>query len=487
MCPRSPDAKSKRNPRRRTAQRAGRVDAPTQARLLAVRILERVERTGAFADLALHSALAQTDLSARDRALVTDLVYGTLRWRGRLDFVLAKVLHQSLDTLEPLVATTLRLGAYQILFCDRIPDTAAVDQSVRCVRAAGLERATGLVNAVLRKLISLQDRIEFPDFATDPVAHLTHALSVPPWIAQRWIEIFGAEEARALAAASNEVPPLTIRVNPQRTTRDTLLADLRTRFEGAWNAKKCRYAPLGIVLEHQGGPGRDPAFLEGRFSIQDEASQLVVTLLDPQPGDRVLDTCAAPGTKTAAIAEQIGETGRVLALDRHPRRLELVARDARRLGLHNIETVARDATTPLDDLCREQAWRPGFDRVLVDAPCSGLGTLRRNPDARWRIQPGDPVELAKIQAAILRRAAECLKPGGVLVYSTCTVLPEENDAVVGAFLDENREFQISPRNELPAAVQELIDERGWMRCLPQRHETPGMDGFCAVRLQRSPQ
>ncbi len=476
-----PTTKSKRRAHGRTAPRSNRVDAPTQARLLAVRILERVERAGAYADLTLHSALAQTDLSARDRALVTDLVYGTLRWRGRLDFALAQALHPALDTLEPLVATTLRLGAYQILFCDRIPDTAAVDQSVRCMRAAGIERATGLVNAVLRKLIAKREQITFPDFAADPVAHLTHALSLPPWIAVRWIEIFGADEALALAHASNGVPPLTIRTNPQRTTCDALLADLRTRYEGAENAKKCHYAHLGIVLDHAGALGHDPAFLDGRFSIQDEASQLVVTMLDPQPGETVLDTCAAPGTKTAAISELIGETGHVLALDRHARRLELVTRNARRLDLHNIETVVRDATLALGDLCQEPPWQPAFDRVLVDAPCSGLGTLRRNPDARWRIQADDSAKLAKVQAAILRQAAECLKPGGVLVYSTCTVLPEENDAVVGAFLDEHHEFRICPREELPTALHDLVDDAGWLRCLPHRH---GMDGFCAVRLQR---
>lgn len=479
MSPPPHTRKSKRKPQSRTAIRSGRTDAPTQARLLAMRILERVERTGAFADLALNHALARVNLSARDRALVTDLVYGTLRWRGRLDFMLTQALHQPLDVLEPLVVIALRFGAYQILFCDRIPATAAVDQSVRCVRAAGLERATGLVNAVLRKLIALQDQIEFPDFARDPVAHLTHALSLPHWLAARWIEIFGVDEALALAQASNAVPPLTIRANPRRTTRAALLNDLRTRITDGDNIKECRHAPLGIALGHSGSPGRDPAFLEGRFSIQDEASQLVVVLLDPQPGDVVLDTCAAPGTKTTAIAEQIGETGHVLALDRHPRRLELVARDARRLGLHNIETLVRDATTSLEDLCREHR----FARILVDAPCSGLGTLRRNPDARWRIRADDPAKLAKVQAAILRRAAECLKPGGVLVYSTCTVLPEENDSVVGAFLEENHEFRICARAELPAALHELVDDAGWLRCLPHHH---GMDGFTAVRLQRSP-
>ena len=209
--------------------------------------------------------------------------------------------------------------------------------------------------------------------------------------------------------------------------------------------------------------------------MQDEASQLVVELLAPRPGERVLDACAAPGTKATAIAERVGPGGEVVALDRSPSRLRLVGRDARRLGLANVTTHRLDASQPLPDLGGP------FDRVLVDAPCSGLGTLRRNPDARWRLRPEDVPRLAETQLAILRRAASALRPGGALVYSTCTLLPEENERVVAAFLEGAREFRPARRAAIPAAVRAVLGEDGWMRTFPHRHDT---DGFFAARLER---
>jgi len=448
--------------------------APTLTRLLALRVLERVQRAGAYADVLLHAQLSRSELSAPDRAFATELVYGTLRWRGRIDFCLQRVLDRDLDKLEPLVATALRLGAYQLLFSERVPVTAAVDESVRCVRAAGVERATGLVNAVLRRLAAEHDALPLPSLADDPLAHLIHALSIPEWIAARWLELFGPEEAAALARASNEAPPLCVRANVQRTSPAALLEELRERFP---EAQPCRIARDGIVLGRRGNPALDPAFLSGRFTVQDEASQLVVALLDPQPGERVLDVCAAPGGKSTGIAERVGAEGCVLAIDRHVRRLDLIRRSARRLGLPAVRTLDRDVTRPLQDL----PVAAGFDRVLVDAPCSGLGTLRRNADARWRVGPGDPARLAKIQRAILRNAAAALRPGGVLVYSTCTLLPEENEAVVDAFLRESKEFRPAEPASLPAGLAPVLDAQGRLRCLPHRHDT---DGFFAARLER---
>jgi 16S rRNA (cytosine967-C5)-methyltransferase len=441
-----------------------------------LRVLERVERAGAWADVLLNAQLGRSALSAADRAFATDLVNGTLRWRGRLDFLLSQLLDRELEKLEPLVANALRLGAYQVVLCERVPDTAAVDQTVRCVRAAGAERATGFVNAVLRRLAAEHARIALPSLERDPLGHLCHALSLPAWLASRWLERFGAAEAAALASASNRVPPLTVRANPTRTTPAQLLAELCERWP---EAASCRFAPAGIVLGRRGNPALDPAFLGGRFTVQDEAAQLVVALLDPQPGERVLDACAAPGGKATAIAELLAGGGEVLALDRHARRLDLVRRQARRLGLANLRCLERDAARPFPDVAGER----GFDRVLVDAPCSGLGTLRRNPDARWRVRPEDPARLAQVQLAILRNAAALLRPGGVLVYSTCTLLPEENEDVVKAFLASQPEFAAAPPGALPARLHPLLDEQGWLRCLPHRHDT---DGFFAARLARRP-
>jgi 16S rRNA (cytosine967-C5)-methyltransferase len=437
-------------------------------------VLERVQRSSAYADVLLNAHLGRSTLAAADRAFVTDLVNGTLRWRGRLDFLLTQLLDRDLEKLEPLVANALRLGAYQIVFNERVPDSAAVDQTVRCVRAAGGERATGLVNAVLRRLASEQARIELPTLEGDPLGHLIHALSLPAWLAARWLEELGAERAAALARASNQVPPLVVRVNRLRTDVDALLAEVRDRFP---NAARCRYAAFGVVLGRRGNPAIDPGFLAGRFTVQDEASQLVVALLDPRPGERVLDACAAPGGKATAIAERLCDRGEVLALDRHARRLALVDRHARRLGLACIRTRERDAARPF----LEPAEVGAFDRVLVDAPCSGLGALRRNPDARWRVGASDPAQLADTQRAILRNAAAALRPGGVLVYSTCTLMREENEGVVESFLAEVPEFALAPPEQAPPEAAALVGPDGYLRCWPHVHDS---DGFFAARLVR---
>jgi 16S rRNA (cytosine967-C5)-methyltransferase len=452
---------------------ARRRGAPTQARLVAARVLERVERARAFADLALQAALGRATLGARDRAFATELVYGTLRWRGRLDFLLGQLLDRPLVALDPGVRTLLRLGAYQLLFCDSVPAAAAVDQTVRSARALGAERASGYVNAVLRRLAQQAHALPLPALDADPLAHLEHALGVPRWIAERWLAAYGPAEAALLAEASNAAPPLTARANRERITRDALLAELRPRFPAA---RACRFAPDGVVLGHGGQPGADPAFVAGLFTVQDEASQLVVELLDPARGERVLDACAAPGTKTSAIAERVGPEGVVVALDKSERRLALVGRAARRLGLENVTALARDASLSLADLPHAP-----FDRALVDAPCSGLGVLRRNPDARWRVGPEDPALLAATQAALLAAAAAVLRPGGTLVYSTCTLLHEENEAVVGDFLSREPGFRRLDAAGLPAALAKLLDAEGALRTLPHRH---GSDGFFAVRLER---
>jgi 16S rRNA (cytosine967-C5)-methyltransferase len=469
------------NPQPQGAPRAGGA-CGVDARAIALRVLERVSEAGAYADLALRGELARTALAPRERALATELAYGTLRWRGHLDFLLAAVLRRPLAELEPRVRELLRLGAYQLAFCDRIPDAVAVSESVRLAHAAGVGRAAGLANAALRRLARERATLLPPALAEDPVGHLVHALSVPPWVAARWVAALGAEEAAALAGALNQPAPRTVRANRRRGSRDALLRELRARFP---DAAPCRFAPDGVRLVGPGDPVRDPAFLEGRMTVQDEASQLVVELLDPQPGECVLDACAAPGAKATAIAERVGPAGRVVAVDRHERRLALVARDAARLGLAHISTVCADATRGLP----AAPAGGGYARILVDAPCSGLGAWRRNPDARWRATPDAPARLAAVQGAILRRAADRLAPGGTLVYSTCTLAPEENEAVIDALLAERPALRRAAPETLPAVLTRtrdaapdapLLDAQGALRTLPHRHDA---DGFFAVRLE----
>jgi 16S rRNA (cytosine967-C5)-methyltransferase len=320
-----------------------------------------------------------------------------------------------------------------------------------------------------------------PSIEDDPIAHVRDAGSMPEWLARRFVDAWGAPAAAAYAAACNAPPPLTVRVNRARHDRDALLESLRERHP---DAAPCAQAPHGIVLARKGDPRRDPGFVAGDFTVQDEASQLVIEMLGARSDDHVLDVCAAPGTKTTGIAEGLGPKGSVLALDRHAERLKLIARATRRLGLEGVRTIVRDATRSLDDLpapsSPEHAARDlPFDRVLVDAPCSGIGSLRRNPDARWRVQPTDPERLAQIQGRILDRAVGVLRPGGTLVYSTCTVLEEENEGVVDAFLERHPECRLADVDTLPDSVRPWVDARGLLHTRPDLHDA---DGFFAARI-----
>jgi 16S rRNA (cytosine967-C5)-methyltransferase len=444
-------------------------DPPGTARGIAWRILLRVERDRAYADLALHEALRASKLERRDRALATEITYGALRLRGRLDHALEQVVDQGLARTDLGVRNLLRLGAYQILCLDNIRHAAAVDETVKLARAAGLARASGFVNAVLRQLARRADAGELtpPSLQDDPLGHLESHGSLPHWLAERWLEAHGPEAAIALALALCEPPPRTVRVSPAADL------DAVTRRLGG---RACRFAARGVT-DIPVDPVRDRGFAAGEFSVQDEAAQLVVALLDPQPGETVVDCCAAPGGKAVQIAQAVGEKGEVVALELHQQRLALIRREARRLGLSNLRILQRDATRGFD-----LQGRLRFPRILVDAPCSGLGVLRRNPEVRWRIQPQDLTRCADTQLRILESVERYVEDDGVLVYSVCTLTPEETSGVTESFLQHHPEFRIGdPRPLLTEGARTLVQGDGTLRTLPHRD---GCDGFFAVRLVR---
>ncbi len=427
-----------------------------------------MERDRAFADLALHAALRKASLERRDRALATELAYGTLRLRGRVDYVLQHVLDRDLEKLDLPLRNLLRLGAYQILFCDSIRDAAAVSESVGLAKGSGLDRAHGLVNAVLRQIGRVAEEIRFPKLEEDPVHHLMHWGSLPRWIAERWLEVFGPAEAAQLAQASLSRPPRTVRVSEG--------ADLEVVTRHL-PGSPCRFAPRGIT-DLRVDPVQDAGFRRGEFSVQDEASQLVPLLLGAEPGETVVDCCAAPGGKAVHLAELVGASGEVIALDIHRNRLSLIGREAMRLGLGNLRLLERDCVRGFDLRGAQH-----FRRILVDAPCSGLGVLRRNPDARWRLRPDDLPTLAALQLALLRSAARYLDREGALVYSVCSIDPEETEAVVKRLLQAEPGLRRDdPRPYLPDRARGLIDEHDALRTLPHRD---GSDGFYAVRLVRT--
>ncbi len=425
----------------------------------------------AFAELALHAELRDSGLARRDRALATELAYGTLRLRGRLDAAIAQALDKPGRKLDTRLHNLLRLGAYQILFLRGDSHHAAVDETVKLAHAAGLGRAAGFVNAVLRALArrSASGGLRFPDPEDDPLAYLVEWTSIPEWLAARWLEEFGPDEAIALAEASSGAPPRTVRVRAE-VDREAVAKRLRGR--------PTRYAPHGVT-DLAIDPVRDPGFAAGEMTVQDEGSQLVPLLLGAEPGDTVVDCCAAPGSKSLQLAEIVGAHGEVIALDRRAARLSLIRSGAARMGLANVRVLERDVRQGFG--LQGQLW---FRRILVDAPCSGLGTLRRNPDQRWRLRPTDIARNASTALAILSSAARYVADGeGVLVYSVCTMTPEETTGVLARFLEDHSDFRVDdPRPWLPeTAAKELVTGDGALATLPHRH---GCDGFWAVRLVR---
>lgn len=446
---------------------------PANPRQTAFSILARIDKEHSFADILLDRELSHGELQGADRGLLTELVYGVLRRRGTLDHIIGQFSRQRVDRLERAVLTLLRLGLYQLFFLDRIPASAAVNETVKIAHGAA-PRAAGFINAVLRQADRQRAAIAYPDPRSDLRAYLAARYSHPAWIVADWIDQLGATEAEELCRVMSEAPPLTIRVNTLRISREALLE--RLAAEGA-TAVPTRYSPVGAQLSSPVPFATLPSFREGLFSAQDEASQLIALLLAPAAGDRLLDLCAAPGGKAACLAEQMGNQGSILACDLHPRRLEQVRLVAQRLGIDIISTRAMDAAHAGQSLSGEL-----FPRVLVDAPCSGLGVLRRNPEGKWWKTLQDVSELAALQKRILASAAECVAAGGLLVYATCSTTVAENEAVVEDFLSHHSDFVLENVIGLFPFSADLCTERGLFRSWPHRH---GMDGFCAARFRKS--
>lgn len=443
---------------------------PRSVRRIAVDILNRIDREGAYAEPLLDAVLCGSEITTPlDRGLLTELVYGSLRMRGRLDWIVGQLYRGDASALETAVRNILRTGLYQLLFADRIPPFAAVNEAVRIARDLS-PSASGLINAILRNALRKKEAITWPDMAKAPEKAIAALHSHPHWLVRRLLAQFDTEETIALCRANNTIPPLTIRVNTLRTSREQALAALAK--EGI-AAEPTLFSADGIILTSPAaGLRKTPPYTEGLIRIQDEASQLIGRIVAPKPGKRVLDLCAGSGGKTLHLAALMGNRGRIVALDLHSERLRMLREEAGRLGVTIAETRTADAATALE------SFDSLFDRVLLDAPCSGLGTLRRNPEIRWRLAPADINGCMRTQQLLLKNAAECLRPGGRLVYSVCAVAPEENEIVVDDFLRNHSDFRLIPPENIPPA---LIDAQGYFRTSPHLQ---GMDGFFAALLVR---
>lgn len=443
-------------------------------RELAVEILLKVEKRNAYADILLDHSLKKAFLSSLDRALLTQLVYGTLRWRGKIDWHLSRSLHRSLSSMNAYLRNLLRLTLYQLLFLNKIPDFAAVNEGVELAKRYGGARAGGLVNGVVRKILREKNKLRNPDPRDDPALYLSVLCSHPDWLVRRWLDYFGREDAESLLRANNQESPLTLRTNRLKGDREALLERLRGL---GFNAAPTPWSPQGIRVKAASAVDQLPGFQEGLFQIQGEASQLVGYLLDPKPAERVLDACAAPGGKTTHLAELMADKGDLIATDISARGLEKLKQNVQRLALTSIRSFPVDVTRGLTGPLAVP-----YDRILVDAPCSGLGTLRSHPEAKWHRDERDIQRLSRLQKKIVNQLPPHLKPGGILVYATCTLTREENEEVVEDFLDRQRNFVLENAGSyLPQEAQHLTWGKYFL-ALPHKHNT---DGFFAARMRKA--
>jgi 16S rRNA (cytosine967-C5)-methyltransferase len=426
----------------------------------------------------LPSALARSRAHLpddRDRSLAAEIVTGTLRWQRSLDHLVTHFAKRSLNNLDRDVVHILRLSLYQLLHLDRVPASAVVDDAVDLARHAKRASATGFVNAVLRSALRQRTRLPFPPRPGTgaereaAIAYLGITHSHPDWLVARWLDRHGLDAAEQWAWFNNETPRLTIRANTLRIGRDGVSASLAA--DGIETAPT-RYAPDALTVT-TGNPLRSP--LDGSFFVQDEASQLVAIAAGARPGERVLDLCASPGGKTVAMAGDMTDRGLVVASDVRAKRVALLRETVGLSGAGCIRITHVPAAGPLP-------FAPLFDRVLVDAPCSGLGTIRRDPDIRWRRHEGDLEKLAADQRELLERAAAVVRPGGRLVYATCSSEPEENEQVVDDFLSRHPEFTVADLRVDAPLLQPLLDERGMLRTLPFAHR---LEAFFAAAVVRS--
>jgi 16S rRNA (cytosine967-C5)-methyltransferase len=453
----------KRKARSTTGQRSTPV--VSVARRAAFEILRRVEEEGAFASVLL--AATDEEMRTDDRALCYELVLGVLRWQLWLDRLIVHYSKRKAEGMDVPVRVALRLGLYQLRLLTRIPASAVVNESVNLAHVARVRSAAGLINAVLRRATRETD---YDPLTTidDPIERLSVAASHPQWLIARWVEAFGMEWVEAFALANNVAPPVAFRLTGGQEEDARLTLD-------ELQAVNARVVPSNIAPEawrvEGGGAVLRRLAVEGRVYLQDEASQLVSHVLDAQPDERVLDMCAAPGSKTTHIAARTGDRALVVACDIHEHRLRTVIEAGTRARLKSIRAVTLDATSALPFA------EESFDRVLVDAPCSGTGTLKRNPEIRWRLRASDIFELAAQQQRLLTQAAAMVRRGGRLVYSTCSVEPEENEAIVAKFLREQTSFvQI-----VATAPASLLAASGAARTWPHRD---GADGFFVAAFER---
>jgi 16S rRNA (cytosine967-C5)-methyltransferase len=433
------------------------------AREAALDVLVRIEQDRSYSNLLLNQTLQKYRLERADAGLATEIVYGTIQRLNTIDYLLEPFVTKGLGKLQPWVRSLLRLSFYQLYYLERVPDHAVVNEAVTIAKRRGHQGISGMVNGVLRNVLRRKAELVIP---ADLPAEQRIALegSHPAWMVRRWVAQFGEQTAERICEANNEPPRVSLRANALVGSRDALVERLR---QGGLDAEPSTVAPAGVLVRGGGNMALTPEYAAGLFSVQDESSMLVAEWVDPQPGERVLDCCAAPGGKTAHLAEKMQDRGEIIACDIHEHKEKLIREQAERLGLKSIRTLVADAKE------LDQRFAAGsFDRILLDAPCSGLGVIRRKPDMKWGKEERELGEICDVQRAILDAVHPLLKPGGVLVYSTCTMEKAENEDMIRGFLAKHPEFELDP----PPHTKEAS-----IQIFPFDF---GSDGFYIARLRK---
>jgi 16S rRNA (cytosine967-C5)-methyltransferase len=434
---------------------------------LAVKILNRVERSDSYLERLLENEMKNSELVGPDKALLYELVHGVVRWMGRLDWVLNGFYKGQFSKAIPNLKNGLRVALYQILFLDRIPDHASVNEAVEFVKKLQGQKPADLTNAILRNIIRSKNAIRYPDPNEDLIGYYAAFYSHPSWMVKRYVARFGREETEKLLQANNEKPYLTLRVNLLKTNIEDfkkLLASVGLKYRSG------HYFNEFLQLQNLTNITAWEYFSKGYFNIQDESTGLACRLLDVRENMRVLDLCSAPGGKTAYITVMMKDRGEVVAIDKYESRLRLVEQNLKRLGINSVKTIAMDALEYEGKL---------FDRVLADVPCTGTGTLSKKPDIKWKKDIFDLRKMNELQYKLICKAAEMVKPGGAFVYSTCSIEPEENWDIVKKFLDNHSDYILDKVDD--KFSKDLIDENGCIQTFPHIHQ---MDGAFAARVLR---
>ena len=447
------------------------------ARNSALFILNTLDRGQKTLDRVLEEDMIDKEhyLSRKDRALVNALVYGVLRRRGTLDWIITYFSNTQLNAIDSNILNILRIGLFQVIYLNKIPVSAAVNTSVEMAKSFTSPKVVRFVNAVLRRSTRDYKKVPFPDRKKDPVKALSATKSFPEWLIKRWLDYFGLKETEVLCDAVNNIPPITVRTNNLKISRNDLINKLESDVE---LIDYTSYSPDGIYFfKPKIAIPKIKAFEKGWFQVQDEAAQLVTYLLNPQPGETILDACAGLGGKTGHIAQMMKNKGKIVAMDKNNEKLLRHESEMKRLGISIVQTCIHNLDKPFD---KNNITK--FDRILLDAPCSGLGVLRRNPDIKWLMSKKNLINYKEKQVRFLDNISYLIKPSGVLVYAVCSTEPEENDEVVKAFLNKHPEFVIEKKpGGLPFNARSLINKNGYLITFPHINN---MDGFFSVCFKR---